>query len=880
MRRAAYVGSLSVLSAVSFTIACTGGTCGTSSDSDYRFPQSDPQRPDAVIQQDVVRVRLTQAFLDFAQPRLPDLLRSRFDNLGEGIIIEPDGRLRITIPDQELVDIGVGQAEIREAEATLYVDDLEDRIAFALTAPNGAQLSLNRLRVGIDLKFKQDLFGIDSSCPASGGLNPHAAEVSVTATIDPAIGPRPDYALDLNVDVDQVQVNDFGIDIKGPSRYCSEPECADCDIPLPFGGCLVRCGECELFCGGLLDVAERLVNALSGPVADLLNSIIQPIIDDLIREALGSLEGAPAKVEAQFDLTDATGLTLFGRAQPFGVFAAPQPGPLEVNDRGAGLGMELAFDAGLEAAQADCVAELPAFVPERGPAPALSGLDRGGRPYHLGFTLSASYLNQALYTAHRSGALCLRVDSDDIRDLSGGTFSLNASVLALLAPDLNRVADRAAPVILELKPRHPGVVTLGSGDRTGEDEAGHDIFDWLLQVEIADIGVALHVLIEDRYVRLFEVTTDVFVGLNVEVLPDNSLQVVLGDIETSDFQERFNELLPNADFAEVLPVLLDVALGAVLSEALVFDFDLTEVVSDALGGTPVFLQVNDIFRDGSQQDFLTMSVTFRAEEDIDRLRSVDTRARVHPTQPGLLDREPVGSGAEGSETEWQQRQVRPAGSIRLVVGETLTPKEQGALEYQVQVDGGIWTAWQTARPDGTLHAFAARLKVPGWHTVAVRARRAGEYRTLDPTPVTLRVLVDPLPPQITARPGDQGIEVRVRDVESEDSAALQLEMRTTYDGTWQPVAIRPLDDRTAGGVVPYAELANARQVMFRARDASGNPTRVLNLDLDRAEDGRVRSSATQRSICRCAQAPVQSTRALPWMLLVGVFLMLRRLAGR
>lgn len=861
MRRAAFFILLLAMSCGGGTTCGTDG-CGGCTDASYRFPADNPERPDAVVQEDTVRVRITQEFLDFIRPELPELIRQQAGNLG-GITIDPNGVVRVPLPDQDLFDIGVAEAQLREAEALVYLDDLDSRLAFNLTPPSGAQLIMSNLRVGVNLKLKQNIIGSTSSCPVTGDLGSdprHAAEVTVRARLNPGVGPRPDYALDFDLDIDEIDLTDLAVDVLGRSRYCQEPECRDCTVEI-FGTCIDpggRCVECDIFCGGIAQAVASLVSALSDLLRPLLNSILAPVIESLVTDAVDALDGTPVRVETPLDLASLTGLDLLRRSEPIGIFAAARPGRFNVNDRGAGLGMELTLDSGLEAPLADCVETLAPFTPDRGPVPSLSGVDLSGRPYHLGVTFAASFVNQALYAAHRAGTLCLKLTSDDVRSLTGGAFSLNASLLALVASDLNKLADPAAPVIIELKPRNPATVELGTGEQTGVDDMGNETFDWLLKLRMLDVGVAFHVLIEDRYVRVFEVTSDVFAGLNLDVLPDNSLQVALGELRVEDFREEFNELLPNADFAQVLPALLDIALGAFLNQALVFDFDLTRSLSDALGGAPIFLRVNDIFRDGVQQDYVTLSMTFSTTTAMSFRQSVRTFAFLHPTEPGLIDRSEQGAEA------------RPTGIVRLVVGDSLPYSAQRNLEYQVRVDDGLWTVWRPARPDGTLVTRNARLQMPGWHRLDVRSRTIGDYQSTNLTPATVPVLVDPLPPRLRARLGDTGIEVVVTDVESADPTALSLEMRavtpadrpaetSANGGEWTPVPLMPNGRDSARQTVAYTALGESTTIEFRARDGSGNPSPILTVRVAKPDAPATAPNSGPEGAagCRCVGEPGQ-----------------------
>jgi hypothetical protein len=326
--------------------------------------------------------------------------------------------------------------------------------------------------------------------------------------------------------------------------------------------------------------------------------------------------------------------------------------------------------------------------------------------------------------------------------------------------------------------------------RTGVDAMGNDIYDWLLKLELKELGIAFHVLIQDRYVRVFEVTSDVHVGLNVNILPDNRLEVAIGEVRIDNFNQYYNEILPNADFAMVLPTLIEIAMQGLLSNQLTFDLDISTAVSDALNGAPIYMRVNDIFRDGVQQDFLTMTLTFTSSQAAPLSLAAETYAALDRSDDGLVLRDLARGTA------------RPSGHVRLVVGEDLPYDMQHALEYQVRVDQGLWRIWRAARPDGSLIVEDPHLMLAGTHALEVRARYQSDYQTLDPTPAVLRVVVDPFAPALSARVDGEVVRARVVDLETPHDEPLLLEARTSADATWIEVPLARLDDEdgTAVGV--------------------------------------------------------------------------------
>lgn len=842
---------------------CGGGGCaGGCGSGTYQYPRNDPNRPDAILQNEVARVRITQTFIDFIKPQLPALIKAALGNQA-GMRVDANDILHIALPNQDLFDIGVAEAKLRDAEILIWLDDLDRRIELDFEQPNGVRFTLRNMRLGLQADLREDALGTTSSCPLVGELGPgpvrHAAEITIEALIEPGAGPDPDRNIDIGITLGQVQLNDLDIEVAGSSVYCNEPECQDCAVEIA-GNCLDpggRCTECRVFCGGITDGLLSLVTALIDLVRPLINNVLTPVVGNFVRSALADINNQPAKLETQVKLADLVPIAALDQAGPFGIFVAPEVGKFPVLDRGTGLGMEITMTGGAEAELADCIGPLDPFFEAKGPVPVLSGTDSSTRAYHVGMTIAQSMVNQILYSLHRSGSLCLKLTSADVKNLTGGGFSLNASVLSLLASDLNKLAEDAAPVILQLKPRFAPHVELGSGAVTGVDMDGNDIVDWLIKLSLREIGIAFHVLVHDRYVRIFEVTTDISVGLNVNILPDNTLEASVGDLSIDNFQEVFNEILPNADFAQVLPTLIDVALQALLQNELKFDLDITNTLSDALGGAPIYMRINDIFRDGANDDYLTLSMTFSDTPGAPLMRRARTMARLAP-QHGLVDH------VDGI--------ARATGKVRLVVGEELPYDQQRALEYQVRVDGGLWRTWRAARPDGTLLVDDPKLRLDRAHVVEVRARQAGDYTTLDPQPVRVEALVDTLPPRVDGELRGTGVAVTVTD-QASPSAALAL--RARFDGgSWFPVSL-VADELGASGRVALDGVV-AHYLELEATDARDNvsTTRVV---VGRAALASTEGAGAEAdSGCGCATTTSRSGELAPWLVLLGALVLVRR----
>ncbi|MBK8012490.1 MAG: hypothetical protein IPK13_14155 [Deltaproteobacteria bacterium] len=846
-------------------LSCSGGaTCGEQADGDsggYVYPEPE------TIQRDVGRVRITQDFLDFIRPQLSKAIRAALSATGESdgsanseVTIDDDDVLHLEIPDAELLDIGVAKADLRNAEAYLWMSELADKLELTFEEPSSVRVKFTDLRLGLAFTLKEEALGADSACPVFSELGPdgpgplpHAALIDVEAFITAGAGPDPDRNLDVRMAVDGIDINDLALEVADSSVYCSEPECQDCALEIGStcsdpGG---RCAECVTFCGAVTDATLTLASTLIDIIAPLIRDFITSTVERVIDQALAGLNATPAKVETQASLADTAGLSASPATHPVGLFVGLEPGDFPVVDRGTGLGMELPLAGGATGEASACVPIQDAFVPTRSPLPTLPPTDKAGRPYHLGATLSASFLNQVLWAVEGSGQLCLNLTTRDIFTLTDGSFILNASVLSLLASELTELASNEAPIMVELKPRHAGRIELGSNEVIGMDSDGNDVLDWMVKLSLEELGIAFHVRIHDRYVRVFEVTTDIFVGLSLQALHDDDrLEISVGEIRIDNFEEDFNELLRGTDFAQILPVIVDLALGAVLNDDIKLNLDLDDALSSVFPGDTFGLRINEIFRDGIEDDHLTMTLTvttstasaFRSSsksksesksEPISTLRAnANTSASSIPSvsiergKSGLVVPAPFGTGTPG----------RSTGRLHLTA-----KGDEGARSYQVRVDHGVWRHPRRPQPGGDLTTAVPILRVPGHHTVEVRRvhMRADGRRFADPQPVSFDVFVDLTSPEITSHVSLDREEVMVEVFDNQpQSFALTLLGRRPGEDRWFeiPTTPAPQQEPAVGNArSTHGAILDARERLeIVAVDASGNTSAIHRTRLSNA----------------------------------------------
>jgi hypothetical protein len=145
----------------------------------------------------------------------------------------------------------------------------------------------------------------------------------------------------------------------------------------------------------------------------------------------------------------------------------------------------------------------------------------------------------------------------------------------------------------------------------------------------------------------------------------------------------------------------------------------------------------------------------------------------------------------------------------------------------------------------------AAFLVEGHHAIEVRSRMVGDYRTLDPDPVRLDVVIDSDPPVIHAEltPDGAGATVEAQDLVSGDRIGFEL----LIDGERRPVSL------DSHHFVSIPELRDpSRSIAIGAIDEAGLEATVV---LRQGETLAARTPQASAG-CVCARADTQKERAL------------------
>ncbi|MBN2360799.1 MAG: hypothetical protein JXR83_15195, partial [Deltaproteobacteria bacterium] len=640
--------------------------------------------------------------------------------------------------------------------------------------------------------------------------------------VDTTFNPLTDFQID-SVEID-VRNSDWVEDHISGDTLCTDDDSI-------FGTVveISESAECDAICP-VLDTSMGVISDVDDFLGPILDVAAGAVVSALLDSIFASLNGQPLDAQNRISVADAAGgVGSLAAANDLGLSLQPSTGTFRVNCPGGSTpcgvrfrGMDLVMSSGFEAVH-DVAAGRPAPHPCVRPiegidfvrlygsaafeAPVATPLTgefavSGSLPhvYHMAGSVARASLNQLGFAAYNAGLLCLELGSEEIHALSNGSFMLTAGAIDLLAGGaLGQFVDPLAPALLVTAPEQPPLFTLGAGSTA----------DPLLRVDLSRLRLGLYVMMYERLVRIFEVAGDVRVGFSLTAdQASHRLQFEIVEGPTlGNFEELYNEMLPFADFAELLPALIDVALGALIEDGLTIDYDITPLLEQALG-VPLGLELAGVETNGpaGRREFLNLYFDLVAQQR-GRARQLGLFSDLKVDEdPGLLS-----LGADGS---W-----RPTGRVRLV--DRFARLDPDDL-YRYRVDGGFWRSWVRPDADGVLELSSPLLKLLGRHVIEVRGRRAGETGSAEAVPARIEVDLDPLAPELRLYRGVDGAVVAVgRDLAT---PAELLEYAFAVDGAkWGEWTARAQLDRE--------RLANATMVSARCRDLAGNLSPEVRLRL-------------------------------------------------
>ncbi len=824
----------------------------------YAYPQSTLQNGvDPVA--NGARARMTQDALDFLEDNLKDIL---IGALGAQTGDPDTIAISLDTPFEVVSGVTIGEGPNETYPTTILIDaaDFGEKLTMQFVAEgeqvmigdntvtvaqDGILIDAIDVPVGLDARlFTEVNLGVTTATAGCDidGTNPDycpgGSECGILTGLTLGILVYPEIqtgsgcdvpgteCLRINVDVVQVKLGSVGTDsldisvpprcnVSNPPADCSE-ECSDIVPVIDSDGD----AECGIICA-IEEFGIDLVVGIAGFIEPLIEGFLDELLESVIQDALADFDGAPAQVAGRVTPADLVPGIVSPSSLDLGFAITPTQDAFDVNCPGPGCpatkGMDFALKSGMEAAPDPEMATgipHPCVNPLLGQdfinfyccsqfsstssAPLTGELD--GETYHLGASMAKGAVNQAMFAAYNAGTLCLEISSDSVHQLSGGAFPLSAGTLDLLTEGrLRQLAAPTAPAIITLTPHEPPEITL----EDGSEENGHLLLAW------GEVEVGFYVLTFERFARVFSVAADISVRMGVFNDPETaSLRIaIIGGPEVGNFDERYNEMLPEVAFSEVLESLVGLAFDALLSDGLEFNYDVSTLLSDSLGA-PIyvdFMGLQTLPVTGDRQ-FLNMYLKLTDMPPMDmRSRAL---GRFHVAdEPGLL--------------RFVEHEAMPSVQVPRATGEVHVVADGVPSGWQAfaTVDFGMPRGPLTVGEGGVVVVRDPKLTLLGEHQVQLRVRPPEDRASLSPTQ-TVTVRVDAHRPKVVLERVGDLLVASANDLGSPTAALLyswQLD-----DEAWS--VFTPLASRPAG--------LKARRVSVRVMDEAGNVSFPSTVSLD------------------------------------------------
>lgn len=394
---------------------------------------------------------------------------------------------------------------------------------------------------------------------------------------------------------------------------------------------------------------------------------------------------------------------------------------------------------------AGALAKTPAYAGNTAP---------NGKPYHVGAGLSTLELDLLGHGFYESGGLCLSVGTEQVELLSTAT-------LGVLIPSLSDLT-RGVPSAMKIavRPQYAPTFTLGKGTFKTDGMGKRVIDDPILHLKAKDLALDFYVYIDERPVRFMRQTIDLDVPLALDVDAAGKIIPMLGDLTTGFSNVRVSDsaLLKEtpATLAGLLPGLLPLVLGAV--GPTLGEFELPDLMGMKL--EPV--QITATPDKTSKLEYLGLFLGIKPKMMplVPDLMSVEPGAleAVAPTTPSETAAELTNLDVPPSSA------LRRGGAVRVTLKLGASNAQPGRHEWQYRVDGGLWQPFDI-QPTVTLDD--AVLRLPGKHSIDVRARLEGVYDSLDATPARVSFTVAPTidkeaaAPEVKSAPSAERAELDV-----------------------------------------------------------------------------------------------------------------------
>ncbi len=716
------------LALASIASGCTGGGCSGCSFSE--LPEGGVPASQTI--ESGAQIRITEDGLQTIGNVVTALLD---DMIGGGFCL---GQQMVIDDSSAVHDVAVGACYNDTCTAGGTGCDVDIDVTSFVVTPNPDSITVAgnfNMSTDIDIGASVWVIGLgtlyDDNCVLSASLPDALVSFDVSFSVNSGSG-------EMEIDFDTV--NDFNL------------------TGLEINGCGLLGDALDGLFSLLTEITSILTDELGFFFGPLLAELAESLLDQFLPDPLG-LEGVLDVGAFLADFSPSTHGALETKLIPGGYAA--------VENSGISLGVITAFNSDRDPSTrtaadnsepALCVPPIP--VPKFGEAPHnLSTIARNyGNPFvlqqggefvgnpepaaDLSMGISETMLDLAGHHMVTSGAMCLSISTEAIEQFNLGTIGLVVPSFSELGSD-----DGKDPLMLVTRPLEALDFTIGEG--TEADPA--------LTVHLNDFEVDFYAFIFERWVRGFTISLDASIAINLEMTTDASGNPALLPTLSGLEAENLQITVLNEDFLRETATELEAVFPALLELAL-------PLVAGALGE----IALPD-FGGFTLSDLTLGKVVFDGEDFLAVKGSLATTSAMGPLLNPFGDKFPKFVEAmkalevpapEKSDTlaRLASISVPPPQAVRASLLARTTkvwpevvidvPEADGkgrALEYTWSLNGGLWRPFE---PGGELVIRDAAFAIQGRYEILVRARRVGDYASLDMSPVRLPVVIDSAPPRI------------------------------------------------------------------------------------------------------------------------------------
>ncbi|MEE2788587.1 MAG: dickkopf-related protein [Myxococcota bacterium] len=463
-----------------------------------------------------------------------------------------------------------------------------------------------------------------------------------------------------------------------------------------------RDGSCEFVCDTTNFLSE-LVNVIYDDFGETIGETLAPILNERIDEELSEISEAQLLLDGQFFPTASS--TVFpADAEQIDFRFRPSSTGFEFLSTGSEAGVGLGVNIGLDSPNHPCVPVLSGDkLFEAGPRPPVNQIAPSDSQSHAALAISEATINRGLWSAWRSGMMCILLDSQQLKSLT--ETDVDTSTLGVFFASLGLLTSEPRPIMVALDPRFspekfPLLSFIGATETTQIPTVD-------LALNLPDIGIDIYAFINGAWTRLLGVATSVNLAVQVQRLDSVKLGMAIDVPTISDVSVTYSEILMADDIPKLLEVVVDLAIASLSDDALSVDFDLDGLLESALG-LPYELVISDLSVTGAQQDHLGVAL------------------RIDPTTPGMPLTASLKTNATiiGAGDDWVEVDIDDA--------------DHSDVGYQWRLHGGPWRPIRRPTHD-VLRIVEPRLRIDDEHLLDLRAVDLTPMQRRASQPITLTV---------------------------------------------------------------------------------------------------------------------------------------------